>query len=206
VISDSLAAALAAMSAPEIAAVGLAIAYLALAIRQNILCWLAALISSFLYLGLFFSARLYMESGLQVFYAAMAVYGWSQWRYGGAEHSGLRITTWSPRRHASVIATILGMTALFGWAMSHTDAVFPFLDSFTTVAAIFATYMVARKVLENWVYWFVIDSLSIYLYLSRGLHLTALLFLLYLVLIVIGFRRWWRDWRAESVVPQRAQF
>jgi nicotinamide mononucleotide transporter len=80
--------------------------------------------------------------------------------------------------------------------MSRTDAAFPYFDSFTTVAAIVTTYMVARKVLENWLYWFVIDSISVYLYLARGLTLTALLFVLYLVLIVIGWRRWWLDWRA----------
>ena len=79
--------------------------------------------------------------------------------------------------------------------MSHTDAAFPYADSFTTVAAIVTTYMVARKVLENWVYWFVIDSVSVYLYASRGLYLTTLLFLSYLVLIVIGFRTWLREYR-----------
>lgn len=79
--------------------------------------------------------------------------------------------------------------------MSHTDAAFPYVDSFTTVAAVVTTYMVARKILENWGYWFVIDGISVYLYISRELYLTALLFVFYLVLIVIGFRAWWRDYQ-----------
>ena len=74
--------------------------------------------------------------------------------------------------------------------MSHTGAAFPYADSFTTVAAILATYMVARKVLENWIYWFAIDSISVYLFLSRELYLTAFLFLIYLFIIVFGYRSW----------------
>ena len=82
--------------------------------------------------------------------------------------------------------------------LRRTDAVFPFLDSFTTIAAVVATYMVANKILENWVYWFVIDSISIYLDQARELHVTSLLFVLYLVLIFIGFRRWWFDGRGQD--------
>ena len=94
------------------------------------------------------------------------------------------------------ISTIGTLSLFFGWSMSHTDSASPFLDAFTTVAAIMATYMVACKVLENWLYWFIIDSVSIYLYLSRDLYLTALLFFVYLFLIVIGLRTWWREYRA----------
>jgi nicotinamide mononucleotide transporter len=183
-------------SAAEACAVALAIAYLVLAIRQDMLCWAAAFLSSLIYLMVFFSARLYMESVLQVFYAAMAIYGYRQWRYGGASHAGVKITTWRPRQHMTVIGVVVGSSAAIGWIMAHTNAAFPFIDAFTTVAAVVTTYMVARKVLENWIYWFVIDSVSVYVYLARGLELTAALFMLYLVLIVFGFRRWWLDWRA----------
>jgi len=82
--------------------------------------------------------------------------------------------------------------------LRRTDAAFPFLDSFTTIAAVVATYMVANKILENWVYWFVIDGISVYLYQARELYVTSLLFVLYLVLIFIGFHRWWFDWRGQD--------
>ena len=190
---------LADFSVTEACAAVLAIAYLVLAIKQSMWCWLAALSSSLLYLAVFFMARLYMESSLQIFYAAMAVYGYQQWRYGGVDHSGVRITTWPLRRHAAVLAAIAAVSASIGWIMSHTDAAFPYIDAFTTVAAIATTYMVARKVLENWIYWFVIDGISVFIYLARGLELTAALFVLYLVLIVVGFRRWWLDWRAAWI-------
>ena len=197
-ILNKLAAAAEAMSVAEAVAVLLAIAYLLLVIRQNILCWAAALASVLIYLVIFFNAQLYMESVLQIFYAAMAVYGWYQWKHGGVEHQGLRIVTWRLRHHVIAIGGILGLTLVFGWALGATDAAFPYLDSLTTVAAVVTTFMVARKVLENWAYWFVIDGLSVYLYISRELYLTAGLFVLYLVMIVIGFRCWWRDWKAEA--------
>jgi nicotinamide mononucleotide transporter len=193
-VTDILVTVLAAGSFAEATAVFLAVAYLVLAIKQNIYCWVAAFLSSSLYIGLFFMERLYMESILQVFYAIMAIYGWYQWRHGIEKNLGVEINTWSMRRHAVVIVSICGLSLLFGWGMSHTDSAFPFADSFTTIAAIITTYMVTRKVLENWFYWFVIDGVSIHLYLSRELYLTAFLFLVYLVLIVIGFRTWWRKY------------
>ena len=195
---ELLAAAGSAFSVAEAAGVALAVAYLVLAIRQNILCWAAALVSSALYTVVFFTARLYMESVLQIFYAGMAVYGWYQWRFAGDHGAGVRVHTWMLRRHALVIGAITAAALLSGWGMSHTDAAFPYADAFTTVAAVVATFMVARKVLENWVYWFVIDSISIYLYVARELYLTAALFLFYLVLIVVGFRSWRRDYLAGT--------
>ncbi|MCZ6474962.1 MAG: nicotinamide riboside transporter PnuC [Gammaproteobacteria bacterium] len=199
ILLDRLVAAAETMFVAEVVAVLLAITYLLLVIRQNILCWAAALASVLIYLVIFFNAQLYMESALQIFYAAMAVYGWYQWKYGGIEHQGLRIVTWRLHIHAIVIGGILGLTLGFGWVLSATDAAFPYLDSFTTVAAVITTYMVTRKVLENWAYWFVIDGLSVYLYVSRELYLTAGLFVLYLFMILIGFRCWWREWRTETL-------
>jgi nicotinamide mononucleotide transporter len=185
------------ISALEAAGVAFAIAYLVLAIRQSQWCWGAALVSVLLSLVLFANAKLYMESALQIFYAAMAVYGWYQWRLGGPDQHGVAIETWSARRHAAVVGATLIVSAAFGFALGATDAALPYLDSFTTVAAMVTTYMVAKKVLENWIYWFVIDALSIYLYASRGLPLYAALFAFYLVLIVIGYRRWHKDYRAQ---------
>lgn len=180
------------------------LAYLVLAIRQNILCWPAALISVLLSLVLFFEARLYSESALQLFYAAMALYGWYQWRYGGRgpadEAVELPVSVWPAQRHAIAIAMSLLATAAIGWVLAHkTRAAFPYLDTFTSVSAIVTTYMVAKKILENWIYWIVLDSISVYLYVARDLYLYAVLFVVYVVLAVLGFMRWHRDWRAQAV-------
>lgn len=187
-----------ALSIPETAAVLLAIAYLVLAIHQNILCWAAGMISALIFMVIFYSALLYMQSALQIFYVGMAIYGWYQWRYAGDEGTGVRIHTLTIVRHIQVIAGISATALLLGWIMSRTDTPFPYAEAFITVAAVATTFMVARKVLEHWLYWLVIDSIAVYLYVARELYLTALLFVFYLVMAVIGFRRWRREYLAGT--------
>ena len=139
-------------------------------------------------------AGLYMESALQFFYIGMAVYGWYSWEHGFGQDGELSVTTWPLAFHAVPLLLIAFLTVSSGWLLeAYTDAALPYFDSFTTWGAIFATWMVARKILQNWHYWFVIDSLSVLLYFNRGLKLTALLFCLYLVLIVVGLRAWRRS-------------
>lgn len=186
------------LSIAETAAVLLAIAYLVLAIHQNILCWAAGMISALIFMVIFYSALLYMQSALQIFYVGMAIYGWYQWRYAGDEGTGVRIHTLTIVRHIQVIAGISATALLLGWIMSRTDTPFPYAEAFITVAAVATTFMVARKVMEHWLYWLVIDSIAVYLYVARELYLTALLFVFYLVMAVIGFRRWRREYLAET--------
>jgi len=201
---DAVSAALAAMSWLEIASVAFGLAYLVLALRQNILCWAAALVSTLLSLVLFYDARLYPETALQVFYAAMAVYGWWQWRHGGRPgeraEKDLPVSIWPLRYHAFAIGGSIAAALALGTALSRTNAAFPYLDSFTSVGAVITTYMVAKKILENWVYWLVIDGITLYIYWQRSLYLYAALFVVYLVLVVIGFYRWRRDWHAQPAL------
>lgn len=175
----------------EILAVVLAVAYLVLAIRQNIWCWGAAAVSTLLYLFIMYEARLYMESVLQLFYLAMAVYGWYEWRKPDEAGRTLRVSTWPWRYHLFALGSIALLVIVSGELLSrYTGAAMPHADSFTTWGAIVATFMVARKVLENWIYWFAIDAVSIGLYVGRDLYFTAALFAAYLVMIVIGYRSW----------------
>jgi nicotinamide mononucleotide transporter len=186
----------------EAAGVFLGVLYLVLAIRESLWCWPAAFLSSVLTIVVMFEARLYSEAALNVFYAAMAIYGWYQWRYGGRGQGApaLPISRWPLKAHAFAIGGSVLLSAVIGWFMSrHTVAAFPYLDAFVTVSSIVTTYMVARKILENWLYWLVVDSLSLYLYLERELFLYVGLFALYLVLVVLGWVRWHRDWRAQAV-------
>lgn len=184
----------------EAAGVLFGVLYLVLAIRESLWCWPAAFMSSVLTIVVMFGARLYSEAALNVFYAAIAVYGWYQWRYGGRRsgESELPISVWPLKNHMLAIGGSVALSAALGWLMSrHTDAAYPYLDAFVTVSSIVTTYMVARKLLENWLYWLVVDSLSMYLYWQRGLNLYVGLFGIYLVLVVIGLVRWHRDWRAQ---------
>lgn len=186
----------------EAASVLLGILYLVLAIRESVWCWPAAFLSSALTIAVVFGARLYSEVALNAYYAAMAVYGWYQWQYGGRRHGAaeLPIAVWPLKKHALAIVGSIALAAIVGWYMSrHTQAAFPYLDAFVTVASVVTTYMVARKILENWLYWLVVDSLALYLYWQRELYLYVGLFALYLVLVVLGLVRWHRDWRAQPV-------
>ncbi|MBT8041259.1 MAG: nicotinamide mononucleotide transporter [Xanthomonadales bacterium] len=178
----------------ELAAVALAVLYLLLAIRQNIWCWAAAAVSTTLYLFIMYAARLYAEAALQIFYLAMAVYGWYQWRRGGANHHGVEVSTWPMRKHVVAVLVVFTLVLVSGGLLQRfSDAALPFADAFTTWGAVVATWMVARKILENWVYWFVIDAVSVYLYVSRELYFTSVLFVAYLVMIVFGYRSWKRS-------------
>jgi nicotinamide mononucleotide transporter len=183
----------------ETLAVVLGIGYLLLAMRESSLCWYCAFLSTALYVWIFGDVSLYMESALNVYYMAMAIYGWLQWQRGGADKSGVKIIRWTARQHILGVAIILAASVTSGYLLSsNTAAKLPYLDSFTTWGSVFATIMVAQKVLENWLYWIVINSVSIYLYIDRGLDQTAAMFFLYLVLASIGFLTWKKAYDTQN--------
>ena len=182
----------------EMTAVILAVAYLVLAIRQNIWCWFCAAISTAMYVYLFANAKLYMESLLNVFYFGMAMYGWYVWR-GGKADDELPVSIWPMQVHLYAVVLIVLFAGTSGFLLAKfTDAAYPYIDSATTFAAIWATFLVARKVLENWWYWLLIDVVSVFIYWSRGLEATAVLFLVYVVLIPIGLVAWTRSYRQQQ--------
>jgi len=189
------------MSLWEVIAVVLGITYLLLAMRENRWCWHAAFVSTAIFLVLFWQVNLVMESALQVYYLVMAVYGWWQWGGGnkGGTRAELQISRWPLRNHVFaiggvVLASLVSATVL----TSYTQAALPLLDSFTTWGSIVTTWMVTRKILENWLYWLLIDSVSIYLYIERELYLTAALFAAYLIIVIFGYRKWLLHYRQTS--------
>ena len=175
----------------EITAVVFAIIYLLLAVKQDVRCWYAAIFSSFLYFFIMMSANLYMEAYLQIFYIFMAIYGWFQWNKNSEDKSKFIVRTWSIKKHLIVISSVISLAYISGSLLNiYTEAALPFIDALTTWGAIIATYMVAKKLLENWIYWFVIDSISVLLFMSRGLYLTSVLFFVYLIIIYFGYKSW----------------
>ena len=192
---QSLLASASSMSSWEAIAVVFAIAYLLLAVRENILCWLFAFISTAIYTVLFWDVSLLMESALNVYYMAMAIYGWYQWTHGGHngndEPQAMAVQSMSGKQHLLVVGATAILVAVSGYLLSeHSSAAWPYIDSFTTWASVITTYLVTQKYLQNWLYWIVIDAVSIPLYIDRGLSLTALLFAAYIVIAVIGYRSW----------------
>ena len=180
----------------ETIAVILSVLYVILATKQNIWCWAAAGISVALYIYICFSAELFPETGLQVFYLIMAFYGYYNWT---KKEQDLQITQWSAGKHLTLIITGAIITFLMGFYFTtYTSAKMPIADSFTTVFSVIATYMIAKKVLSNWLYWIVIDAVSIYLYFSRDLHLSSLLFIAYTIIAVLGYFAWLKQTTSDA--------
>jgi nicotinamide mononucleotide transporter len=177
----------------ETIAAALAVLYLLLAIRQRLECWVAAFVSSCLYVCVLFGAHLYMESVLNAFYAAMAVYGFWQWQQGRGG-TALAVCRWPLARHLAGFVGVVLLSIVSSYFLRRfTPAASPFVDSMVTWSSVFTTFLVARKVYENWHWWLVIDTASLCLYFTRRLYLTVLLFGFYLILIVIGMRQWRRS-------------
>ena len=197
-LQAGLASALAATTPVEAAAAALGLVYVVLAIRQSALCWLAALVSTALYLVVFFRARLYMQAGLQLYYVAIALYGWWSWRRGAAG-GRLAVSRASWRvQAAGLVGIVLATLASAGWLARESGSPQPWLDSLTTWASVFTTWLVARKALENWAWWFVVDTLIVVLCWQQKLYATMLLYVLYLGLVIVGWRTWQRDMQVQA--------
>jgi nicotinamide mononucleotide transporter len=185
----------------EIAAVITSIIYAWLASKNNIWCWLFGIISPILTMyALYFYFQLYAEVYLQVYYIGMAIYGFYTWKYGSINHKEKAIAAWPLKTHAIVVFIGFILAFILGFILkNYTDAASTYLDSFTTVFAIIATFMTAQRILENWIYWIIIDSVSIFLYFDRGGYLFAVLFIVYTIIAIYGFVNWRKKYRLEHV-------
>jgi nicotinamide mononucleotide transporter len=184
----------------EAVAMILAITYLLLAIKQSLWCWVAAFFSTLIYSIIFFDVSLLMDSALNVYYIVMAVYGWYSWKYAGKlQEEELKVTSYGLNKNIQIISILTIISLILGYIMAnYTSADFAYVDSFTTVFAVFTTYMLAKKVLENWIYWIVIDTISIYIYIQKGLNLTAVLFAIYTILAFIAYKNWKEEYEASK--------
>ena len=164
------------------------ILYIILAAKENVWCWLAASISVCLYMYINYDLGYYSQAVLQIFYLFMAIYGYVMWNKLDPE----RIKEWSAKKHLFIIFIGAIITFIIGFILTEyvEDSEQPILDSLTTVFSVFACYMVAKKVLGNWLYWIVIDSLIIYLYYIQGEFILALQFLVYIIIAVYGYFSW----------------
>ena len=180
----------------EIFAVVSALAYVLLASKQNFLCWPMSLLSCTIYAWLCYDVKLYLESFLQVFYFAFALYGWFKW-YEKSEILKPSFQSFS-KNIKVVFGLFLVGTAIGFFVSNFTDAALPFVDSLIFVYSIYATYITALKIIESWIYWIVIDLVSVFVYINRGLHVTSLLFLLYTILAFFGFFAWFKSWKLQQ--------
>lgn len=169
-----------------------AIIYLRFSIRQNKLLWPWGIATSAVYMYLFFESKVYGYAALNLYYVVISIYGWFHWNKQdrkAAEDEKVRpayLKNWL----AVIASGILIWVTLYLLLTQFTDSQIPVGDSFTTAFSIIATWLLARKILENWIFWIVIDSVAAGLYFHQNLKLTAILYLIYTAMAVIGYREW----------------
>jgi nicotinamide mononucleotide transporter len=172
----------------------LGLIYIGLSIKQKILTWPVGLLSSVFYIVIFFNSKLYAAMGLQVYYALISIYGWYYWKKGQKEESNSN-EIFVKRTQASLWIKILTVEVvlfivLYFLLMNLTDSDVPVWDALTTSTSIIATWMLARKLLENWLIWIFTDFVCVFLYLQKGLLPTTFLFTVYTIMAFAGYFEW----------------
>ena len=178
----------------EVLGVITSLVYLYFSVRQIIWLWPFGIISSALFILIFFNGKFYADMGLQVYYVGVSIYGWIYWSRGGIsrnEKSSLPVCRIS--RQLALVLSVTGIVIMLGIVYilkNFTDSDVPWGDGFTTAGSIVATWMLARKVLEHWLVWVVIDSVAAGLYFYKGLYPSFLLYLIFTIIAVIGYFHW----------------
>lgn len=169
--------------------------------RQNPWNWPIGIANNIAFLVLFWGSGLYADSGLQVVYVVLALYGWWAWLRGGEQHSTLHVSRTTTRQWLWLaVAGVLG-TGLLHWVLTtFTESTVPFWDAITTVLSLLATWGQARKKVECWWLWIAADVIYVPLYAYKELYLTAVLYVGFMVLCVIGLRSWTKDVKDEVAV------
>lgn len=192
------------MSYWEIIAALLSIFYISLAIKQNIWCWIAAFFSTLIYSILFFDATLLMSSFLNAYYLLMAIFGWYSWKLrNNYKDSNLKISTLNLSVNAKIIVVLSIISIVLGYYMTnYTNASYAYLDSTITIFSLVATYMMTKKILDNWIYWIIIDSAAIYLYFKKEFYVTSILFLIYTILAFLAYMEWKKEYKSYQEIDE----
>lgn len=178
----------------EIVAFWVAIAMVFANFRVHPVAWPLAIASSLMYALLFADSRLYGEAALQIVFVAVAFWGWWEWLRGtGADGTPLRVHRLGARWRVVAVAATLAAWPLLGWLLDrHTDSDVPYLDALPTVGSLTGQFLLGRKLVENWLVWFAVNVVSVGLFAVKGLWLTVILYTLFAVLSVVGWRAWRR--------------
>ncbi len=164
--------------------------YLFLEIRQHRAMWIVGILTSLFYIFVFFFSKIYADMGLNVYYVAISIYGFRQWTQGKKQEEIL-YRTLTPRLLAGVLLAIAALFALlYNILYRLTDSPIPVGDAFTTAVGIVATWMVARRIIEHWIFWIVANGVSVWLYYQRGLYPTLFLYTCYTILAAVGWYAW----------------
>lgn len=187
-----------AQSLLEVAGVisGLLCVYLA---AKNIIWnWPLAIISVSIYIFIFYDSHLFADMGLQVYFLAINIYGWYFWSHKPSSETKTPVTSIKQREVILSALAIVIFTFLLGSILyNHTIASYPYLDSFCTACSIVAQFFMARKVLQNWLLWVFVDAIYVGIYIFKELHLTAVMYAIYIVIALIGYFDWKKEFKKQ---------
>ena len=193
------------MSSIEIVAAVFGVISVFLSVRQNIWSWPTAIVNVGLYIIVFYNSKLYADTGLQVIYVVLNAYGWYHWLYGGKNRTELSVSRTSARLWLLLVALGATGTALIGTLLSQkTDAALPYIDAATTSTSLVAQWMMTRKLVENWIIWVAVDVVYIGMYIYKSLFVTAVLYLIFLILSAMGYVQWRGSLREREVASLHA--
>lgn len=195
---ESIVSAFAAMSPWELVAVVFGIAYILLAAKESLWTWFFAFFGTLIYTLLFWESALISSALLNFYYMAMAIYGFILWR-GGEEEKELEVTSWNVLTHIKLIFIGLVLSLIGGYISdTYLHSQHAYLDTAVMVFSVIATWMLAKKVIETWIYWVIIDSAAIVLYWKTGYVATIVLFIIYIVLAFYAYFSWKKRLKNEG--------
>ena len=185
------------MSSWEITAALLGVAYVILAAKESLWTWLFGFFSTLIYTVIFWEGALVSSSFLNLYYMVMAGYGYYSWKKGSSEDTELQITSYPLSKNLLIIAIGLLVSLLIGYlSHTYTDAKLAYMDAFVLVFSVIATWLLTQKVIENWLYWLVIDSVATLLYWNTGYLATVMLFMVYIFLGIYAYITWKKEFDA----------
>ncbi len=195
---SSMVHSLSTLSGLEVFASALGIGYIIFAAKESQWCWPLAFFSTLIYTVIFWKGQLPMQAILNFYYMAMAIYGYKLWQKQGEANSVAVINRLSwPQQFTFLILGSLLTFATANYLISIGASQSPYLDAGVTVFSVLNTVLMARKVLQNWLYWIVIDAAAIVLYAQTGYYATIVMFAIYLVLALLGYISWMKLYYRE---------
>ncbi len=167
-------------------------------IKENYLMWPLGLISSALYLVIFFKSKFYADMSLQIYYVVISLYGWYFWTKAGKTDKKEDVPIRQLKSKEAYMYLIISGIIFYFYSVilvKYTDSPLPYWDSFTTALSIVATFMLTRKIIEQWLVWIVVDAVSLSLYIYKGLYPTSILFAVYTALAIVGYLQWKKSYK-----------
>lgn len=183
----------------ELAGILVGLVYIWLEYKANIWLWLAGIVMPAIYIFVYYDSGFYADMAINIYYLVAGIYGWLIWKIKGDQNNDLPISR-TPRRYILplVLVTTVAFAIIAFILLRFTDSEVPYGDSFTTALSIVGLWMLARKYVEQWVVWIVVDLVCAVLYVYKGLYMTGALYLLYTVIAVAGYFKWIKLMKYES--------